>query len=348
MQVFQRALEALASPKNEPLNWLLGDVLREQAQSAKSKFLLEALGAEPRSGALTSWNAYIDQYRELLVNPADSVKKAARDVKAGKNDAGEKLLALAAEIMAVVHLRELGYAEFRVLMPTGKSTPDFEARLGQQKALIEVKNLREPQDILRTVAVQHWNDLRSRNPKRYNFRIVLRHAHRGQLSLAAQKRLRTILDQLPDRTASVVSEDIDNGIQVRIERLKDNSKPQLAPEAIFFDLFTNRSKPNGMLLVSGITEEHLTIGSSEIQSLFLKAIRPIAGALDKFFGDAFDPVSLNVIALRWEPPDFLVAPEMLSYVTEKIEGLFDSFGLQLKPIIFCEPLIPLELLQRYR
>lgn len=273
--------------------------------------------------------------------------KAAQDVKAGKNDAEEKLRSLIAEVMAVVHLRKLGYSDFRAIAPGAAPSADFEAFLGDRKAIIEVKNLREPQDIVRTVAANHWKELALSRPQKYNFRIALRHSHRGQLSSAAQKRLCTILDQLPDMKANAIDEVLDGGVKIRIEKLNDATTLS-PPEAKMFDALKKGARPNGIVIVSAINEEHLTVEISEVQSLLFKAIRPIAGSLDKFFGSTYAPDTLNVIALRWEPPDFLYTPEFLSYVGEKVEGLFADFNLQLKPILFCDPEIPFDLLQRYR
>jgi hypothetical protein len=348
MVTFQKGLEALADPKNEPLKWLLGDALKSHAKIAEgSHFLLEALAAEPRAGALIAWNAYIHLFRESLTNLDEAVAKATQDAKPGKNDSEDKLRSLIAEVMAVVHLRKLGYSAFRAIAPGSASSADFEALLGSQKTIIEVKNLREPQDIVRTVAVKHWKELTLSRPQKYNFRIALRHAHRGQLSSAAQKRLCMVLDQIPDIKADVIDEVLDGGVKIRIEKLNDATTFS-PPEAQMFEALKKGGRPNGIVILSAIKEEHLTIEVSEVQSLLLKAIRPIAGALDKFFGNTYTPDALNVIALRWEPPDFLYTPEMLSYVGEKVEGLFADFNLQLKPILFCDPEIPFDLLQRYR
>src|ERR1035437_9679173 len=133
---FEKGLEALADPKNEPLKWLLEDALKAHAEITKgSHFLLDALAAEPRAGALIAWNAYIHLFRESLTNPDEAVAKATQDLKSGKNDAEEKLRSLIAEVTAVVHLRELGYSDFRAIAPGAESSADFEASLGERKAI---------------------------------------------------------------------------------------------------------------------------------------------------------------------------------------------------------------------
>ena len=126
---------------------------------------------------LAGWNARIHQFRDLLVNPDQALKKAETDLKCGETDAAEKLIAFMAEIMAPVHLAALGYEGFKVLTATGKRTPDFEAQRKGKEARIEVKNLREPKDRVRTVAANDWKSLVEKDPKRYCFRVLLRHRH---------------------------------------------------------------------------------------------------------------------------------------------------------------------------
>jgi hypothetical protein len=53
------------------------------------------------------------------------------------------------------------------------------------------------------------------------------------------------------------------------------------------------------------------------------------------------------MALRWEPPDFLVSEEMMQFVATKIENLFADFQLPLKVVIFVDPEIGWELIKRY-
>ncbi|HKD44951.1 MAG TPA: hypothetical protein VKD24_04785, partial [Candidatus Angelobacter sp.] len=108
---------------------------------------------------LVAWNARIHQFRALLLNPDQVPQKAKIELRSGNTDAREKLIAFMAEIMAPVHLAALGYEAFKVLMATRKRTPDFEAQVNGKEARIEVKNLREPRDRVRTVAVNHWESL---------------------------------------------------------------------------------------------------------------------------------------------------------------------------------------------
>src|SRR5689334_25322793 len=184
----KRALEVLELPKNEPLRWLLGGALHQHAEMNGRHFLLEALASE-RTGTLMAWNADIHEFRALLENPETAPQKAEQDLRSGGSDAEDKLLSVAAEIMAVIKLSRMGYKRFRVLLPSQLPTPDFEAEdPGGKLTSIEVKNLREPEDIVRTVAFTHWKKKSAAAPDRYNFKAVLSHSHRGALSSNAVDR----------------------------------------------------------------------------------------------------------------------------------------------------------------
>jgi hypothetical protein len=91
MAQYQKALEALTKPENEPINWLFGSVLREQAGLPRSHFLLDALEKQPTS-FLASWNYWVREYRAALINPNVAPQKASADLRAGKTDAECKLI----------------------------------------------------------------------------------------------------------------------------------------------------------------------------------------------------------------------------------------------------------------
>jgi hypothetical protein len=343
---FEKSLKALEAPENEPLNWFLGDALREQANSGISNFLLSALGRQ-RNGTLITWNAQVDLFRGLLVNPSAAPRKAALDLRPDKKgtDANDKLMSLVAEIQTVIVLSRLGYAKFVVLPSSDVATPDFSAEFQGKRVRIEVKNLREAKDMIHNIAADQWAKRRVTSPKRFNFNAVLRHSHQGSLSKSAEKRLRTIIDQFPN-AKKPVNEVLDGNIRIRMERISQSNP--VHPEGWMLGEMT-RDRPMGNLIViSAVTVEHLKFKASELQSLFLKALKPIANCTGKFFGQTYDEGSVNVVVLRWEPPEHTFNPEMISYTQEKIETLFVDFNLPLKVIIFTDPEIPLELLRKYK
>jgi hypothetical protein len=342
-----KALEALRDPKNEPVRWLLEGALREHVEKHPNSpnFLLDFLATQPRRSGLTAWNANIHQFRDLVVNPDVAPVKAFKDLRSGGEDAGEKLTSLMAEVMAVIHLQKLGYSRFEVLMPLQEPTPDFNAYVEGKEARIEVKNLREPQDIVRTVASKHWKKRAMAKPIKYNFGAILHHDHRGSLSRAAMRELCTIIDQLPDRQTPFETT-IDGGAKIRVARINDTGS-QLSPVARegLKHLISGKGQ---IIIASAIRQEHFSISVSEIQSLMLKALRTVTGATDKFFGASYRADIVNVAALRWEPPDLLSSDEMLAYTGEKIQSLFADFNMELRTVLFCDPEIPWELIRQYR
>ena len=144
----KRALEALEQAKNEPLRWLLGVALHQHAEMNGRHFLLESLESQ-RTSTLVGWNADIHEFRTLLENPETAPQKAEQDLRSGGSDAEDKLLSVAAEIMAVIKLSRMGYRRFRVLLPSYLATPDFEAEDPDGKPTnIEVKRMDCRQELL--------------------------------------------------------------------------------------------------------------------------------------------------------------------------------------------------------
>jgi hypothetical protein len=90
-----------------------------------------------------------------------------------------------------------------------------------QVAAIEVKNLQPPADRIQTVVSAHWKKIREKSPDRYGLDVILRHNHFGELKAAAQQRLRTILDLLPDIRNYPFQETLEGGVKIRIDILEN-------------------------------------------------------------------------------------------------------------------------------
>ena len=343
-----KALSALDAPNNEPLRWLMGDALREQtAWPASSHFLLTAL-SRSRTGTLVAWNAWIDEFRRLLINPEAAPPKVADDLRSKGDEVEDKLRAIAAEVQATIELKKRGFSEFSVVPPASVPMPDFEAKFEGKRARIEVKNLREPMDHLRTVVSGEWAKRKKLAPERYNFNARLRHAHRGTLSQVAEARLRNIIAQFPDMSGPAI-ETLDGGVEIRLDRIGDLGD---TPEAWMHKQLLQGDDAGRIVVVSTVREEHLEFQATEIQALFLKAIRTVVSAQPKFFTKqtlAPDEV-VNVIALRWESPEIFFDPQMLEWTETRIEQLYSDFGLQLKVVIFSGngPEMPWTTLNRYK
>ena len=346
---FDGGIAALADPKNEPLRWLLEDTLRQHAATAVgSHFLLEALADPIRKPSLAAWNARLHQFRDLLRNPDDARTKAAAELQCGPQDAEAKLMNFVAEAMAVVHLHSMGYMDFEVVQPSRQArrqpSPDFTASFQGQRAAIEVKNLQEPDDILRTVAVSHWKKLAEADPERYGFRVFLRHRRCGKLTEPAQQRLRNILEQLPETKTSPYRVTLDGGIDITIER-PNLGPPSPGEQAALANLTSG--KKSQLVIVTSFHVGDLSTSINELQALFLKSMRVIVEATPKFYSTSYNPGHRNVIALHWNPPEPMFDPEMLTHTSERIEKLFRAFTLQLTPVIFCAPDLPWALIRQY-
>jgi hypothetical protein len=99
-------------------------------------------------------------------------------------------------------------------------------------------------------------------------------------------------------------------------------------------------------VITGIGADNLQFDVVGFQALFLKALRAIAEATPKFFSKGVQKVSLNVIIVHWEPPDFLVDEGVPEHIEKAIEELFVKFGLDLQVILFWqEPQVPLKILK---
>jgi len=296
---------------------------------------------------LVAWNADIHQYRAALTNPELAPCKAEIDVRSDGTDAEDKLLSLMAEIMAVITLTHMGYRRFTVLMPAETPLPDFEAEdAAGAPVSIEVKNLREPEDIVRTVAKDQWRKRSDINPERYNFLAVLSHSHKGALTLAAKRRLRSIVDVLPDATHTI-DEELDGGVDVRFERAQAYVQRLGQEGAILKETIFKQLPDRGLVVVSGITKQHLESDISELQALFLKVLRRVVESTPKFFGETFTSAVTRIIALRWEAPDVLYNPEILKYTAERIENVFADFQLGLRVVVFTDPELPIDLIRQY-
>jgi hypothetical protein len=350
MTQFDRALDALQDPKNEPLEWLLGKALRAQAgvgTAASGHLLLDALGQAARSRIVVSWNAIIHQFRELLADPQTAPPKAELDLKGTAGKAEERLFSFMAEMQAVIHLHSLGYEDFKMRIPKNGKMPDLEARLNGDDVRIEVKNLQEPDDIVRTVARDRWRAVSAADPKRYSFRAVLRHGHRGPITEPARSRLRNIIDQLPDLTDNPFEATLDGDVKISIEKFGDPARPLNPGEQWLLDEMNPDRKPGQMVVVQGFGVDDFAPDVTEGQRLFVKVLRASVTALSQLIADDFHRAHLSVIALRWEPPVPIYDPTMISRTEQKLEALFQDFGFRVKPVIFLDPRIPLDLIKQY-
>src|SRR5260370_20227604 len=144
-----------------------------------------------------------------------------RDRKSGPVKAGYDLLSRAAacsrdefdrylgdfdaEMAAVRELGKLGYADFEPVPPkAGTKTFDYRARLGQDHACVEGKNLRSPITILDVFA----SALRQRHadePSRYPYRLVLTYYSDNTVTESQRQEILDFIDDLRGKRAPFTS-----------------------------------------------------------------------------------------------------------------------------------------------
>jgi hypothetical protein len=330
----------LGKPENEPLCWLLGTSLIH----GKDTFLSEAV-ENKHANVLNHWNKSIATFREVLVNADQACLKISREFALKGPERVERdgtLRDLYAEILAVLTLSQVGYSEFRALLPGVQPTPDYEAIHHDTKVGIEVKNLREPDDLIRVIAERHWNVLVRRSPERYNFPLRILHSHQGWISGEARSRLRMLLDQLPDRQADVLEEDLDNGITVKfirgyIEYATDSSFDCRVLE----QSVTPHSYGKADLVIqSPVTPRDLGFNPTDYQQFFLKVLRVVANATPKFFSRNSLPYAKRLLVLRWETASPMIDLSYIGHTKRTIEGLFSQVGLQLEIMILFKDTLP--------
>lgn len=328
-EIAQKGLAAL--PLNEPIDWLLGRVLRNCAARGENHSILNALaGSNPY--AVKAWNAWIAEFRSVLKNPDGAARKA--DEELGTSPA-KRIDDFMTEVFAILHLSRSGYSDFEVVLAGAAPAVDFVASNDGKVARVEVKRLHEPQDIIRNVALARWNECRAKNPDKFNFRAVLNHSHHGPLSDAAISNLRNLIDQFPNRAGGECTVTLDGGVSVRLRRIDSRgpSSPQTDGEMLLQTTIFPAER-TGLLITSAITEQDLEFDLPELQRLFVKAMRTVADATPKFFGRQSDTGAENLIAMEWQAPKLFFDDAAPLAVSQAIESAFSAVGLHLKVLIF--------------
>jgi hypothetical protein len=338
--LLEKIKDELSKPENEPLAWLLGACLIE----GKDNFLSDAV-AGGHVGVLAHWNKSIAAFRYALVNSNEAQLKISREFTLKRQERVERdgaLRDLYAEILSVLTLSQLGYSQFRALLPEMQPTPDYEAVHKDRKIGIEVKNLREPDDLIRVIAERHWNSLVRRSPERYRFRLRILHSHQGWISENARSRLRTLLDQLPDRKDPVVMETLEGDVTVQLIRgdREDVIDPKFDCQVMEQSITPHSYGEAGLVIQSPITAGDLEFDLSDYRQFFLKVLRIVAQATPKFFSRNSTPYEHRLLTLRWETARAMIDLSYIGNTKRIIEGLFSQVGLQLEVMIFFKDTLP--------
>ena len=295
-ELVEKGLAAL--PDNEAINWLLGRALRNSAAKGDAHYILKALaGANP--SAVKAWNAWIAEFRSVLLNPDETARKA--DAELGTSES-ERIDDFMSEVFAVLRLSRSGYKDFEAVIAGNAPAVDFVARREGKLVRIEVKRLKGPQDIIRNVAMARWSECRAKNPDKFDFRAALNHSHYGPLSDSAISKLKNIIDQFPDRASGEYTATLDVGIEIRLRRIPSFGVGASVIGDEFLQTTAFSPERTGSLVISSITEQDLEFDLPELQRLFVKAMRTAACATKKFFGRQAVPDAENLIAMEWEAP----------------------------------------------
>jgi hypothetical protein len=196
---------------------------------------------------------------------------------------------------------------------------DFTALKAGRRVRIEVKHLREPQDIIRTVVTEHWKRCRNKSRDRFNFTMGVRHHHHGSLSEAAIARLKNGMDQLPDLAANEYRIALEGAGEVVLTRGERGVNA------------------GGLAISSGFGSEDFEFDLPELQNLFIKVLRDVSASLVKFFGRHADADAIDLIAMQWETPKPHYDATTPETVQRAIEQALAAVGLQLSILIFVAP-----------
>lgn len=319
----QKALVALA--QNEPIDWLLGKVFRARAAKGETHFLLDALsGRNPN--AVRAWNAWIAEFRSVLRNPDEAPKKADAELSESPLTRIDDFIT---EVLAVLYLSRNGYTDFEIVLAGNKKAVDFTALRAGKRVRIEVKNLREPEDIIRTVAGARWKECKARQPDKFNFSVLLIHSHSGPLTDDAISRLRNVIDEIPDVAGSDRQIVLDGNVPITIQRLSEEAIQKLGTEGVMLAHMTGVGRESRLIVQSPIRAADLEFNLPVLQRLFVKAFATVGDAVFKFFGRQSDAESENVMVLRWQAPDIFYDESTPQIIKQSIEKAFMTVGLQL-------------------
>lgn len=303
------ARERLQQPQNEPLRWLLGDLLIARVGRAdwyQCRVLQQlAIGSQ---AAEQAWNGLIERFRAVLASPDDARVRAQEILDPAALDFDEKLDDLVAEMVAVVYLSGRGFSGFEFCPPGVLPTPDLTALKDKKQAFIEIKNLREPPS-LTIVAFSRWHANRARDPERFQFEVMINYEGiEPELDREQREALERLIDGLPSRERPGQFVEILPGNRQITISLRDGAGVMMT------------QGPGGAL-------DPVRIRSS--QSLVYKLMAPAAKALSQLYSPAVPAGAVRVMILRWKVPDdvWLVEED----VRRQVGGAIQDFLGQVFP-----------------
>lgn len=329
----ERIKTELMKPENEPIRWLLGKVLLNAGDNRLSDDLVTG-GA----GIAAHWNEVITNFRSLLVEPSAAVGKIASEVKLPtgleRAERDARLRDLYAECAVVLWLNSTrAYRDFEAIPSGTVARPDFRARQGDASVGIEVKNLREQEDIIDVIAQRRWEELCQIEPEKYNFSIRLFHIHHGWISANARSELRQLLDQFPDRNSDSVEQALDGEIVVRVEKTgppSRESRPEFDCRQALQTTSVVAAGEAELIIHSAILDKDFVQDDQAFKLFFLKVLRKVAEATPKFFSRESEPYDRRLIAFRWELSRPLFDRDYIVRTKTVIETMMQQVDLPLE------------------
>lgn len=182
------------------IDWLFGDLFRRRLDYEADHKDVEWSHKirEMTKARLDIWEKAIAEYHSHLDDPSSAPKKVSDELCENSKDFDDSLLDMLAEVWAVNRLADLGFTAFRpVGRRIGKKTFDFKCERNGVKAAVECKNLREHRHAANMLQ-RYFKDSCFKNPRRYNFGIVIYRSYRDTLSRVQEDAIKKLALRLPE------------------------------------------------------------------------------------------------------------------------------------------------------
>jgi hypothetical protein len=299
-------IQALQDPDNEPINWAMGDVLRQRAtrDDYQNWAILQHLERGARN--LQAWNELFRRTRDALSVP-EALPAKARVLLGPDNPSFDLVVDdFIAEMLAAQYLRRLGHEGVRFLEEGEPITADLESVHEGAHYVTEAKNLREPNS-LTYVAFARWHRNQAARPDWFNFSVEFVELDEPfeDLTAAQVVAVRELVDNLPNRERpSSFAITMPGNRSLRV-RLGEGAAVML------------RHGP-GPFLVDDAVEQCE-------RAVVLKLMEPTRKGLGQLYSTAVPVDYRRLLFVRWKPPEEIFVIGEAGRVRDKIHEKFQTF-----------------------
>ncbi len=297
---------ALLEPANEPINWAIGDLLRERLTRDDYHDCPILQHLETGAGNLHAWNELFRRTRNALASP-DTLPRRARQLLRPSQPSFEPTLDdFIAEMLAAQYLRSLGHENIRFFDEGDSITADLDSSHDGTRYITEAKNLREPNS-LSYVAFARWHRNRTQRPEEYNFTSEFVELADPFDDLTPQQTVavRTLVDTLPGRERpGTFVETLPGNRRIRV-RLGHGNGLML------------RHGP-GPFLVNEVAEECQ-------RAVVLKLMEVSRKALIQLYATAVPVSCRRLLFVRWKPPEEIGVIGEAGHVRDAVQHRYQSF-----------------------